>query len=491
MDGTEGEGNDTGNDTGSDTGGGIAGGQVQGNNSDFGTGPSVANDFGQPGTTTGPNINSATATGLNPGSAIGAAIGAVGGFAAGGPGTAIAGGKAGYELGNMAQSGSMADALGINGGAAVSGNGGTSSGGTNGGGVGTNGGGGTGAGETGSGGNATGGSAAGGAAGAGADQNNSPLGAPGSAPVNNVTLQNLANTNSASASTDTQLGANQYAYGQNQFNATWPYAQQYLQQGINNEAQQSAYGNEQANYATNTLQPVESQLAKTALNYDSPGNIAAQQGAAEADVANNMNAQRTQALSNLESYGIDPSQTRYGALDLSTRVAQAAATAAAGTQSGLQTQATALGLQGQVANLANAAPGNVATTYNSGANQATAALGGANSTTMTGANTMGTPTQYGALGTAANSAAANALGTQLGATLGNNQLLYQENQNTSAGIGQAIGGALGGISSLAAGSGGISNLISNLAGSGSSAASDFNSLASSGDALGNVFSQIV
>lgn len=76
--------------------------------------------------------------------------------------------------------------------------------------------------------------------------------------------------------------------------------------------------------------PIEDAFAKQASEYDSPVRREAEAGKAEANIAQQFEQSRQAALDRLEKYGVDPSQTRYGALDSQSRVAEAAAQAAAG-----------------------------------------------------------------------------------------------------------------------------------------------------------------
>jgi len=78
--------------------------------------------------------------------------------------------------------------------------------------------------------------------------------------------------------------------------------------------------------------PMEDAFAKQAAEYDSPERREAEAGKAEANIAQQFEQSRQAAMDKLEKYGVDPTQTRYGALDRQTRVAEAAAQAASGNQ---------------------------------------------------------------------------------------------------------------------------------------------------------------
>lgn len=199
---------------------------------------------------------------------------------------------------------------------------------------------------------------------------------------------------------------------------------------------------DQAQYQSTYL-PIENQFASQASTYANADNQNQQAGAAEANVATQFDAARANAQASLESYGVDPSQTRFGALDLGTQVQQAAATAAAGTTSRLQTQMTGMQLENQA----------ISTGLNinqmgqqagaQGVNAGTAATGAKNSTASTVMSNEGTGLQWGAQGLNANQGAVGALNTGFSNQLQSDQLGYQEEQGTLGDIGALAGAGLG------------------------------------------------
>jgi len=268
----------------------------------------------------------------------------------------------------------------------------------------------------------------------------------------------------------------QYMWGANQFNQVWPYAQNYLNNSQANAATASNLANTNAGLYTNLTAPTLALFTNTANTYNSPARAALNSQLAQTDVANQFQSARNTALANLESYGIDPSQTRFGALDLSTRISQAAAQAAAATQSRIQTENTGLGLQSEAINAGMNLPGMVSTGLTTAANVGGAGINAANNTSTTGANIMGTPTNWAQIGNQAG---------QIGGTLnlGQNSLQYQQQQNQSAGVGSLIGGALGALGSSNLGTN-LSNIGSNLLGAASAVGTGISKI---GSFLGSVF----
>lgn len=197
-------------------------------------------------------------------------------------------------------------------------------------------------------------------------------------------------------------------------------------------------------------QPTEDKFVQEANNWNSPDRAAQASGAAMADVATQMGAARNAATANLESFGIDPSQTRYAALDLGSRVQQAASQAAAGTQSRLNTEATGLALQGEAINIGKGYPGQIAQSYAGATTAGQSGITAGLNTSSTYGNLMGTATQWGGLSNNSNGMAVNALNTGFNNQLGSAQLKEQQSQNFASGLGSMIGGGLA-VAKLAGG----------------------------------------
>jgi hypothetical protein len=126
------------------------------------------------------------------------------------------------------------------------------------------------------------------------------------------------------------------------------------------------YANNQGNIDT---------MMRNALTYASPQRIAADMGMAESGAAQGAEKGRQSALSDLQSYGIDPSAGRYAGLDQASRVMSGAATAGAGNQQRTSDIATGNAMQNQAI---SSSLQNVQTGYGA-ANAANALLGTASS----------------------------------------------------------------------------------------------------------------
>lgn len=187
------------------------------------------------------------------------------------------------------------------------------------------------------------------------------------------------------------------------------------------------------------FRPFEDQWAEEAKNYDTPERRAMERSRALADVNTQFDAQRRNALSRLESYGVDPSQTRNAALDVGVRTAQAAAMAGAATQADRRVEDTGRALQSDVINLGRGALSNAAGFYGQAVNAGSAAQGNALNTTASGANAV--QSSLGFSGQALQGYGQNA--NILSQGFGNQMQSWNAQQQQTAGMLQGIGGIAG------------------------------------------------
>lgn len=189
------------------------------------------------------------------------------------------------------------------------------------------------------------------------------------------------------------------------------------------------------------FQPLEDNLIKEFQNYDSPERKATERGRAMADVTQAFDAQRQNALQRLESYGVDPSQTRNAALDLGLRAQQAAAQATAATNASRNVENTGRALRAEAINIGKGMPSQVAASYGQSIQAGSSAVGNANATTGAGANalTSGQGFTGQALGGYGQSANITNQGFQNQMAVAN--LQQQQNAAMMQGIGSVAGAA--------------------------------------------------
>lgn len=191
---------------------------------------------------------------------------------------------------------------------------------------------------------------------------------------------------------------------------------------------------------------MERRAISDANSYDSPERQAMEAGRAQANVAQQFDSQRNAALQNLESFGIDPSSTRYAALDASMRANQGAAMAAEGNTAIARTEATGrqmrdsvLGrgqaMRSEAINVGRGYPGSIAQQYGTALQSGNQAVNSQLATTASGANTMGTGAQYYGLSNQSLGTWGNALTQGYNAQLAQ----FQANNSASSGWGSALG----------------------------------------------------
>ena len=194
-------------------------------------------------------------------------------------------------------------------------------------------------------------------------------------------------------------------------------------------------------------QPIEDNLIQDFQSYGTPERLARNRGRAMADVASSFDAQRRNALQRLESFGVDPSQTRNAALDVAMRTQQGAAMAAAATNSTRIDEDKARALRADAINIGRGMPSQVAQSYGQSVAAGSQAMGGANSTFGTSAGAMGNPTSWGQMGQAGYTGAGN-MQTQ---GFQNQMSAYNAQQQANASMMSGIGSAVGMAAMLADG----------------------------------------
>jgi hypothetical protein len=241
------------------------------------------------------------------------------------------------------------------------------------------------------------------------------------------------------AQLDAQTSKDQLDWAKQQYADQAPYTKAFMQSAADAQDAETQSAKEAQDYYKSTYQPIETQFAQQAQGWNTPARAASEAGRAEADVASSFDQQRTAALSSLEGYGIDPSQTRYGALDLGTRISQAAATASAGTQSRLNTEATGLALEGEAINTGRGYPSQVAQSYSTATGSGSQGVTAGLNTSSTYGNMMGSPTQWSGLANQSLAGAANTMNMGF-----NNQMAgFNANAGIAANQSSGIGGLVG------------------------------------------------
>lgn len=182
------------------------------------------------------------------------------------------------------------------------------------------------------------------------------------------------------------------------------------------------------------FQPLEDSLIADFQEYDSPQRRGMESARAQAAVQQAWTAQRNNAEQRLAGYGVDPSQIKSGALDLSARVKVAAAQAQAGTDARRRVEDTGRALRADAINIGRGMGSQVAASYGQTLNAGNSAQGNMNSTMGQGTNMMGTGQGWGQMG-----------GNQLGSTMTGINNMYQGQLSGY----DASGGPMGALGNIA------------------------------------------
>lgn len=186
------------------------------------------------------------------------------------------------------------------------------------------------------------------------------------------------------------LAAQQQLWAQQQYAASKPAMDKITANDI--AAQQSAleFAQKQKDQYDRVYRPQLDALSAEANSYASPEREQLEAGRDEAAVSQQFDSARNASIQNLESYGINPSATRFAGLDIGVRTAEAASVAGAGNQAIQRVAATRRALQAEVLNYGQAFPGQFAGAINTGVGAGASGANVTDAATMTGANTMGT-----------------------------------------------------------------------------------------------------
>lgn len=243
-----------------------------------------------------------------------------------------------------------------------------------------------------------------------------------------------------------QLGQEQLAWAREQYANDSAIYERIVDGFLGDMDETSANAADDRAFYEEHFQPLEQALADEAQNYDTAERRQRDMGSAQAAVAQQFDAQRENAQRELEAYGIDPSSTRYAALDVGIRASQAAAQAAAGTAASNRVEDVGRALRSEAINVGRGYPGQITQSYQTASGAGSGAAGVVGQGTSIGGQTMGTAPQYMGLGNQAVGQWGNTLNMSY-----NNQLAqFNANQQASSGWGSALG-LIGGLAGKAFG----------------------------------------
>ncbi len=252
-------------------------------------------------------------------------------------------------------------------------------------------------------------------------------------------LTPIANAYKEASDQSFKLGQDQLAWAKDQYAQTKGTTDKVVDTLINSQKKTDQRADEYYQRYKDIYEPAQDRYLADAENYNTAGRRDAAVSQAQAAVAQNFDAARDAATRKLESFGVNPASTRFAALDIGTRTARAAASAAAGTQAARDTDATGLALRANAINMGNGLPGQSAGSSGVSTGAGTGAAGTANSTFSTGSNAMTAPSAYTGQGIQAIGGWGNTMNQGY-----QNQLdAFKANNSASSGWGSALGAAAG------------------------------------------------
>lgn len=253
----------------------------------------------------------------------------------------------------------------------------------------------------------------------------------------------VALADSKAADLQFQLGQEQLDWAKEQSARYDPYITDYLDQQTQTGKETTDIARQQWDMYQSTYAPVEQKFVDQALNWNSPARAAQQSAMARADVSSSIDAQRQAALTNLQSYGVNPSELKYSALDAGYRIAKAAGEAAAGTQARNEVAQQELALEGSAISTGRGYGSQTAQFYQTATQAGSAGTKAGDTHYATGAGAMGSPTSYFGGGNTALGNQASAMNMGYNNALGGAQLNSDVSMKQSQGIGNLAGTLIG------------------------------------------------
>lgn len=257
----------------------------------------------------------------------------------------------------------------------------------------------------------------------------------------------VAAANQRAAELQYQMGQEQLSWAKETYASDKAVTDRVVNAALEQQAATDASAKADRERYEQIFQPLEENLVDDANSYASGQRQDYNAGRAMSDVSQQFNQARQNAQQQLESFGVDPSQTRAAALDISTRTQEAAARASAGNQSRMADEGVERTLRSEAINVGKGYPGQIAQSYGVSLSAGQTAGNTTLAQTASGASTMGTNTQYQGLGNQSNANWGNVLLGQDRNNIARFQAQTEANKQTS-GVGSVLG-LVGGLASKA------------------------------------------
>lgn len=250
----------------------------------------------------------------------------------------------------------------------------------------------------------------------------------------------IARASEKAAELSAQIAREQLTWAKEQYWNDREITDLVIESALTRMDEQDANAREDRQRYEEIFQPLEDDLAQDAANYASPERMEQEAGKAQADVSQQFELARNAAQDRLESFGIDPSQVRAGALDVSARMQEAAARASAGNQARDRTENIGRVMRSEAINVGRGYPGQIAGQLGTALQSGNQAVNSGIATTQSGVQSMGSPVQW-------QQQSVNALGQWNQALLNQGTLnlkTWEAENNASSGVGSILG-LIGGV----------------------------------------------
>ena len=189
-------------------------------------------------------------------------------------------------------------------------------------------------------------------------------------------------------------GAEMYQSGQEAWQTLSDNSESLMGMALPAMADSFEWAAEQRDRFNENVMPQMQSLFSEAETYASKGEEDRQRASAIQDQKSASEAQRNAQLRKLESFGADPTDTRYAALDKQAGVAEAAMSALAANQAGERTKQSGLDLRGQAIDVGQNFLRDANQSYQVGTQVGTGALNAASGASNAGVNASGAALPY-------------------------------------------------------------------------------------------------
>lgn len=251
--------------------------------------------------------------------------------------------------------------------------------------------------------------------------------------------QPLADASAAASRENAQIARDQLQWAKDQYAENKPYSDRIKAKLETTLDESSANARKDRARYEDIYQPLEDKAANEANTYASDENKERMRGRAMGTVGTAFDAAGDAARRSLEGFGVDPSSTRMAALDIGVKASRAAAQAAAANNSDLAVEDRGRAMRDNAINVGKGYPGQVIGSQGVGTGAGGSGVGAQNSTYSAAAPALGNPTAFAGLSNQALGTWGNVLSNMYSTQMQG----FAAQQNSSSGVGAALGGLAG------------------------------------------------